>query len=521
MCQKSIAKDLKNNSEDNVGDIIGGYDHIRDRDDINLSKNINNECNTVNTINKIISFNNSNNLSKYFTIKKEDNLHDEFNNLSKNHLHKYNYKFHLNIPKNVKMINTDVVVMISKVSKICNENEKESPSRIWMPVPVTTTINNLEFSIFLDYKIYDYCHVKIEPRQYSLSLVTMKNQNYILDSNFDSGCLEQVKVYEEKEYKEKEYEDYIYLSSYKSSIKNSYGMSWFYFSISSLSESNSKKEQKKVEFIRDETDDKNDHDYIRFGLQLQENCKEIQNCGRHPIYRISSSLKWKRVSNYKLDLKNRIMYFDIPKCNEKIFIAKSIPYTIRNLNYDINKWERKSLQENSSVLFNEEINEECGSSIITISQKNTTKNAKVLPSIIQETENFLKIVKEQNKKIIILTGRQHASETSGSLVLKGTIDAIFSDSKNNSNTSKLLDKFVFLIFPMLNPDGVKYGLARNNIQGIDLNRSWNDKTIPIIDRIIKPTIEKVSSENLLHCFLDFHGIIFKIILCIGDGKNSI
>lgn len=70
----------------------------------------------------------------------------------------------------------------------------------------------------------------------------------------------------------------------------------------------------------------------------------------------------------------------------------------------------------------------------------------------------------------------------------------------------LLDKFVFKIIPLLNPDGVERGYWRNDTQGLNLNRVYSEP-----DPILHPTIyaAKVAilheyRKQKLHIYTDLH-----------------
>ena len=75
------------------------------------------------------------------------------------------------------------------------------------------------------------------------------------------------------------------------------------------------------------------------------------------------------------------------------------------------------------------------------------------------------------RQSIIFTARVHPGETSGSYVIESVINNLLNNSEQSNN---LLDKYIFKIIPMLNPDGVIHGHYRNNILGKDLNRMWQD-----------------------------------------------
>ena len=105
-----------------------------------------------------------------------------------------------------------------------------------------------------------------------------------------------------------------------------------------------------------------------------------------------------------------------------------------------------------------------------------------------------------NRESIIFTARVHPGETSGSYVIESVINNLLN---NSIISNSLLDKYIFKIIPMLNPDGVIHGHYRNNILGKDLNRMWKDP-----QENITPTIyylKKLISINKPYFFCDFHG----------------
>jgi murein tripeptide amidase MpaA len=74
-----------------------------------------------------------------------------------------------------------------------------------------------------------------------------------------------------------------------------------------------------------------------------------------------------------------------------------------------------------------------------------------------------------HKKAIVLTSRVHPGEPQASFMLEGSLQFILGDTEL---AKELRKHFVFLVVPMLNPDGVIHGNYRCSLLGCDLNRKW-------------------------------------------------
>lgn len=64
-----------------------------------------------------------------------------------------------------------------------------------------------------------------------------------------------------------------------------------------------------------------------------------------------------------------------------------------------------------------------------------------------------------NKKYVYMSARVHPGETPGSHVLNGILKYLLFNIKE-TEVKALLDNFVFIFVPMLNPDGVFRGHYR-------------------------------------------------------------
>jgi hypothetical protein len=76
-----------------------------------------------------------------------------------------------------------------------------------------------------------------------------------------------------------------------------------------------------------------------------------------------------------------------------------------------------------------------------------------------------------DKPTIFLTSRVHCGETAGSFFLQGMLDFL---SGFSEQAKIMLQKFVFKIIPLLNPDGVERGYWRLDTRGVNLNRVYDN-----------------------------------------------
>ncbi|MCD8540905.1 MAG: M14 family metallopeptidase [Leadbetterella sp.] len=102
----------------------------------------------------------------------------------------------------------------------------------------------------------------------------------------------------------------------------------------------------------------------------------------------------------------------------------------------------------------------------------------------------------ESRRKIVITGRQHPPEVTGHLALTHFVEAI--------NNSKAKERFHFLVFPLLNPDGVDNGHWRHNQGGVDLNRDWAEFNQPETRAIRDYLKAKLKSTDTLLFAIDFH-----------------
>jgi len=92
--------------------------------------------------------------------------------------------------------------------------------------------------------------------------------------------------------------------------------------------------------------------------------------------------------------------------------------------------------------------------------------------------------------VVWIVARQHAFESGGSWAIEGLVRFLTS---SEPEASAILNRMVFKICPMLNPDGVISGNTRFNTRGVDLNRHWSSSDPFSDDMERAPEIASVKS----------------------------
>lgn len=112
------------------------------------------------------------------------------------------------------------------------------------------------------------------------------------------------------------------------------------------------------------------------------------------------------------------------------------------------------------------------------------------------------IVFHKYKKYVVLSSRVHPGEVPGSRMMDGIIRYLLS-----KEAEELRRLYIFVIVPMLNPDGVRYGNYRCSLTGHDLNRKWQCPNRYLHPEIyyFKNIIRVMQTERSIVAYCDFHG----------------
>ena len=175
---------------------------------------------------------------------------------------------------------------------------------------------------------------------------------------------------------------------------------------------------------------------------------------RNFLYKLN---KGKKEYCYTLSF-NYTLKFD----NDEVFFANCIPFTYTDLNRDLNLYTKN--ENDIYTFFNRK--KLCSTIIGNEVEFFSINNSSMKYPFVTSNLN--------DKKGVVLFGRQHPSETVGSWTIKGAIDFLMGDS---DEAKYLRDNFVFKIVPMINVDGVICGNTRTSLSGCDLNRRWTNPNI--------------------------------------------
>ncbi|WP_339652437.1 M14 family metallopeptidase [uncultured Maribacter sp.] len=115
--------------------------------------------------------------------------------------------------------------------------------------------------------------------------------------------------------------------------------------------------------------------------------------------------------------------------------------------------------------------------------------------------NLMEVSSGAHKKAVIIISRQHPPEVTGFLAMKSFIETLSGDSPK---ALKFRDSYDLFVVPLMNPDGVDNGNWRHNMDGIDLNRDWQDFNQPETSSV-RDFLVKKEAEGYEFVFgADFH-----------------
>ncbi|EPY33151.1 metallo-peptidase, Clan MC, Family M14, partial [Angomonas deanei] len=110
----------------------------------------------------------------------------------------------------------------------------------------------------------------------------------------------------------------------------------------------------------------------------------------------------------------------------------------------------------------------------------------------------------EGKAFVVLTARVHPGECPGSHMMHGAISFLL--NRKDARAQMLRERFVFLIVPMINPDGVVRGHSRVDANGIDLNRMYStpSQRMQPVPFCLRQLLIPLAMRKQLSLFVDMH-----------------
>lgn len=120
------------------------------------------------------------------------------------------------------------------------------------------------------------------------------------------------------------------------------------------------------------------------------------------------------------------------------------------------------------------------------------------------------------RRHLVILGRQHPPETTGSLALMRFVEELVGDS---ALARAFREDFHTVVMPLLNPDGVDAGHWRHNMGGVDLNRDWKAFDQPETQSV-RDQILPLAEGGRLYLVLDFHSTFKDVFYIQPDDAPS-
>ncbi len=345
------------------------------------------------------------------------------------------------------------------------------------------------------------------------SFYTLKNKNdntLLFESRFESGNL---------------------LCAFRTEDENSYQLylqndtnttgyiQWFFFRVSNT------KKGRKVNFniinmLRKTCVYNHGLKIMTYSIQAaaKENLGWHRDCYNSIYYANNLFVYNNNNANKKRNLHSLSFDYEFKYDNDTVYFANCIPYFYSTLMKELNKYELDD--EKYPFFYRKTLTVTLGGNdldMFTINSMYDIFKNGVTSIVTQKSQNYLYVKnnKENNnnnnlsqildeRKAIVIIGRQHPGETVGSYVVKGFIDFLMGDSEE---AKKLREVYVFKIIPMMNPDGVLVGNSRTSFAGCDLNRRWGKPNEIIHPEVYsaKQMILKLANQRNIAFIIDCHG----------------
>lgn len=193
---------------------------------------------------------------------------------------------------------------------------------------------------------------------------------------------------------------------------------------------------------------------------------------------------WERFSNCGFDPQRRIFRICQIFGRDEVWIAYIPPYTYSRLERLLDKWEPHPAVSVSSV-------------------GNSVRRRELYLVTVADPA-----IDRSSAPVVWILARQHSFEAGGSWAVEGMLEFLTSDQPE---ARRIIERVVFNICPMLNPDGVALGGTRFNAAGVDLNRHWSTEDPFSKDQerapeitCVKEALYRWRASHRLDLFINIH-----------------
>lgn len=181
--------------------------------------------------------------------------------------------------------------------------------------------------------------------------------------------------------------------------------------------------------------------------------------------------------------------FEFPKSGDTVYFASSPPYSYEDLQRDSLAWQLKC-HEKREYCFRKKL------------LCYTLTGRKLFYFEAYRAKEKVKTAQLKEMQVVILTARTYPNEPASSHMLKGFVDRLLDFEAGHRNEAGLLrQNFLFIIIPMLNPDGVSAGNSTSTFAGVSLGKSFSQP-----DRFITP--ESYYTRKLIQTLAQTNKIVF-------------
>jgi zinc carboxypeptidase len=163
--------------------------------------------------------------------------------------------------------------------------------------------------------------------------------------------------------------------------------------------------------------------------------------GRLNVALCDDGENWRTLAGTPLDFRGYGYSFDVQLSSPCVQIARNVPYTITDLNRQL-----ESIASHPSV-----------------------RVEKIGQTVEGRSLEIIELGNPQSRRRVLIRAAAHPWESGGTWFVDGMMAHLTS---GEPSINDILGKTCFCIMPMANKDGVWRGMSRYNVRGIDLNRNW-------------------------------------------------